>query len=52
MNLCLCNFFIEILELPPFLPNDYLFETHHDKLREPLHENLVLQSLENDDLEL
>lgn len=28
MNLCLCNFKIEVIELPPFLPNDYLFEHH------------------------
>jgi lysophosphatidylcholine acyltransferase/lyso-PAF acetyltransferase len=32
MNLCLCNFRIDITELPPFLPNDYLFENHENKL--------------------
>ncbi len=28
MNLCLFDFAFEIVELPPFLPNDYLFNTH------------------------
>ena len=32
MNLCLCNFFFDIVELPPFVPNDYLFETHAAKI--------------------
>jgi hypothetical protein len=31
MNLCLFDFSFEIVELPPFLPNDYLFKTHSDK---------------------
>lgn len=22
---------VEVIELPPFMPNDYLFETHKDK---------------------
>jgi len=32
MNLCLFNFSFEVVELPPFLPNDYLFKTHADKV--------------------
>lgn len=31
--ICLCNLFVvqTNYELPPFIPNDYLFETHKDK---------------------
>lgn len=32
MNLCLFNFCFEVVELPPFLPNEYLFKTHADKV--------------------
>ena len=32
MNLCLFNFTFDIVELPPFVPNDYLFETHEAKI--------------------
>ena len=31
MNLCLCDFSFEVVQLPPFLPNDYLFERHANK---------------------
>lgn len=33
MTLCLlCDFKIEVLELPPFTPTDYLYTTHSDKI--------------------
>ena len=31
MNLCLFNYTFEVTELPPFLPNEYLFRVHADK---------------------
>jgi hypothetical protein len=48
MNLCLCNFRIDIIELPPFLPNEYLFENHKQKLMKTQEENMVLQSFVNE----
>ena len=32
MNFCLIDFKFEILELPTFAPNEYLYFTHHDKV--------------------
>ena len=33
MNLCLIDFAFEVVQLPPFLPNDYLFQKHSDKFQ-------------------
>jgi hypothetical protein len=32
MNLCLFDFSFEVVELPTFLPNDYLFTKHASKV--------------------
>jgi hypothetical protein len=33
MTLCmLCDFKIEVLELPPFIPNEYMYQTHANKI--------------------
>jgi lysophosphatidylcholine acyltransferase/lyso-PAF acetyltransferase len=32
MNFCLVDYFYEIIELPTFVPNDYLYQNHQDKL--------------------
>lgn len=37
MTLCLnCDIKCELLELPLFVPNDYLFKTHADKVSESM----------------
>ena len=33
MNLCLIDFAFEVVQLPPFLPNDYLLQKHSDKFQ-------------------
>jgi hypothetical protein len=35
MNLCLFDFCFDIIELPPFMPNEYLLRTHADKIKNP-----------------
>jgi hypothetical protein len=38
MNLCLnCDIKVELLELPLFVPNDYLYRNHADKVDTKLH---------------
>jgi hypothetical protein len=35
MNLCLFDFCFEVVELPPFMPNEYLLRNHADKVKNP-----------------
>ena len=35
MNLCLFDFCFEVVELPPFMPNEYLVRNHADKIKNP-----------------
>ena len=35
MNLCLFDFCFEVVELPPFMPNEYLLRNHADKIKNP-----------------
>ncbi len=35
MNLCLLDFCFDIVELPPFMPNEYLLRTHANKIKNP-----------------
>jgi len=31
LNLCWCCYWVEVIDLPVFQPNDYLFKNHADK---------------------
>lgn len=35
MNLCLFDFCFDVVELPPFMPNEYLLRNHADKIKNP-----------------
>lgn len=32
LNMCLLGVYFDVIELPPFVPNDYLYRTHADKV--------------------